>query len=229
MKKIGLIMGTSWESSKEYYEIINKQVNKRLGNQNCAEMIMVNINFQNVVNNLKNNDWNSMNLLMGDAVGVLEKAGADFYLICTNTLHNCVDCSSDKIKIPILHIADATAQAIQKDKVNKVLLLGTKATMSFDFYKRKLSDFGIEVIVPNDEDMDYIDSAIFNEFCKGKFLEKTKEEFLNIINKSIKDGAEGVVLGCTEIPMLIEQKDLNIPVYDTMTLHANAAVERALK
>ncbi|MCK5177425.1 MAG: aspartate/glutamate racemase family protein [Candidatus Aenigmarchaeota archaeon] len=229
MKKIGLIMGTSWESSKEYYAIINKLVNKKLGGQNCAEMIMVNINFEEVNINLKNNDWKSMTLLIENAAHVLEKAGADFYLICTNTLHNCVDNYSKEIQIPLLHIADATARAIQKDKVKKVLLLGTKATMSLDFYKKKLSDFGIEVIVPNNEDMNYIDSVIFNEMCKGKFLEESKKGFLNIIEKSKKDGAQGVVLACTEIPMLIEQKDSNIPLYDTMTLHAVEAVEYALK
>ena len=229
MKKIGLIMGTSWKSSKEYYEMINQFVNDKLGGHHCAEMIMVNVNFQEVINNFHNNDWNSMNMLLFNVANTLETAGADLIAICTNALHNCADYVSEKIKIPLIHIADATGREILKDGLKKVGLLGAKCTMCLDFYKKRLANYGIEVIIPTEEDMNYVDHVIFDELCKGKFIEESKKSFLNIIKKLEKAGAQGVVLGCTEIPMLIKKEDSEIPLYDTMKLHSKTIVEYALK
>ncbi|MDM8537064.1 aspartate/glutamate racemase family protein [Desulfobacterales bacterium HSG17] len=229
MKKIGLIMGTSWESSKEYYQIINQMVNEKLGDFHCAEMFMINVDFQDVVNNFQNDDWDSMNKLLYNAADSLEKSGADFIVICTNALHNCADYISKKTNIPLIHIADCVGAAIKRDDLKKVGLLGTKSTMKLDYYKDRLAEYNIEVIVPGLEDMNYVDKIIFDELCKGKFMKSSKKGFLEIINRLQKIGAQGIVLGCTEIPLLIKQEDSIIPLYDTLTLHSKGIVDYALR
>jgi len=223
-------MGTNWQSSKEYYGLLNQLANERIGGHNSPEMVMVNLNFQNVVDYLKRDDLDSMNQMMLTAAKKLEDAGADLVGICTNTLHNCYDFLQDNISIPIIHIADAVADRVKQDGIEKVLLLGTMATMGLDFYKKRLGSYGIEVIVPSEEDMRYVDDVIFNEMCsKGLFLDKSRGGFRGIIQKAKKAGAKGVVLGCTEIPILLNGVDCGANVYDTMRIHVEAMLDYSMR
>ena len=230
MKKIGLIGGMSWESSKVYYEIINKKVREVLGGFHSSKCIMESVDFAEIEILQRKNDWDTLNKLMVSSAKNLENANADIIILCTNTMHLCSEEIIKNISIPFLHIAEATGNQIKKQHIKKVLLLGTKFTMEKDFFKKILSNnFGIEVIIPDEKDRDIVHKTIYDELVQGKTESESRKEFQRIINNSIKNGAEGVVLGCTEIPLLIKDSDVDIPIFDTTKIHAESAVEFALK
>lgn len=220
----------SWESSKVYYEIINKKVREILGGFHSARCIMESVDFAEIERLQSKNDWDSLNKLMVNSAKNLENANADIIILCTNTMHLCSEEIIKNISIPFLHIADTTGNQIKKQNIGKVLLLGTKFTMEKDFYKKILTDnFNIEVVIPNEKDRNIIHETIYNELVHGKIESKSRKEFKRIINSSIKNGVEGVILGCTEIPLLIKDSDIHIPLFDTTKIHAESAVELALQ
>jgi aspartate racemase len=229
MKTIGLIGGMSWESSQEYYRIINEEIKQKLGGFHSAKCILYSVDFA-VVEKLQHEDrWEELTGLMIAAARSLENAGAECIVICTNTMHKMADEVQNSIRIPLLHLVDATAEQIRQDGLKKVGLLGTKFTMEQDFYKGRLSDrFGGEVIIPDEEEREIIHHVIYNELCLGKIDQTSKERFIEIINNLIDRGTEGIVLGCTEIPLLVKQKDIRVRIYDTTEIHARAAVAFAL-
>lgn len=230
MKKIGLIGGMSWESSKVYYEILNEKVREILGGFHSAKCVLESVDFSEIEKLQHSNDWESLNKLMVNAAKNLENAKADLVILCTNTMHLCSDEIIKNINIPFLHISVATAKKIQEQQINKVLLLGTKFTMEKDFYKKILiEDFGIEVLIPNAADREIVHNIIYKELVHGKIEQAAKNDYINIINKAINQGAQGVILGCTEIPLLIKSDDVSIPVFDTTRIHAESAVVYALK
>jgi len=230
MKKIGLIGGMSWESSLEYYRIINETVKQQLGGLHSAECVMYSVDFDEIEKLQHQGKWEELTQIMIDCAQRLEKAGANLIIICTNTMHKMAEEVESSITIPLLHIADATAEKIKEKGFKKVGLLGTKFTMEEDFYKGRLIEkHGLEVIMPNSEEMQIVHDIIFNELCLGEIKETSKEQYKKIIRNLAKKGAEGVILGCTEIPMLIKQKDVEIPLFDTIKIHAEFAVDYAIK
>jgi aspartate racemase len=230
MKTIGLIGGLSWESSKEYYRIINEAVNERLGGLHSAKCILYSLDFAEIREIQQTKGWDELARILIDAAKRLEAAGAEIVLICANTMHKAVPEIQREIHVPVLHIADATAEKVRGKGLRKVGLLGTKMTMEEDFYKGRIGGrFGIDVLVPDKDDRDFIERVIFDELCVGKMNASSKERFKEIIGKLVDNGAEGIILGCTEIPLLIKQEDANVPVFDTTEIHAKAAVEFALK
>jgi aspartate racemase len=229
MKTIGLIGGMSWESSQEYYRIINEEIKRKLGGFHSAKCILYSVDFAEVEKLQHEGSWVELTGLMIAAARSLENAGADFILICTNTMHKMADEVQNSIKIPLLHLVDATGELIIKAGLNKVGLLGTKFTMEQDFYKGRLIDkHGMDVVIPDEQDREFIHHVIYNELCLGISNPQSKMKFIEIINKQITLGAEGIILGCTEIPLLIKQTDIPVPVYDTTEIHAKAAVALAL-
>jgi len=229
MKTIGLIGGMSWESSSEYYRIINETVRERLGGLHSAECIMYSADFEEIENLQHQGKWEELTKLMLNFAQKLEGAGADFIVICTNTMHKMAEEVENNTSIPLLHIADATAEKIIEKGLGKLGLLGTNFTMEEDFFKKRLEEkYNIEVIIPSQNDREIIDSVIYNELCLGIIKQSSKEKYKEVINRLISDGADGVILGCTEIPLLIGQEDVEIPVFDTTTIHAKSAVEFAL-
>jgi aspartate racemase len=230
MKKIGLIGGMSWESSQVYYEIINEKVREILGGFHSAKCIMESVDFAEIEKLQHIDDWDSLNKIMVDSALNLENAKADIIILCTNTMHLCSEEIIKNINIPFLHIAEATGKKIKERNINKVLLLGTKFTMEKDFFKNILiNEFNIEAIIPNERDRNIVHKIIYEELVHGKLEAKSKKEYQRIINDSIKNGAEGVILGCTEIPLLIKNGDVDIPTFDTTRIHAESTVEFALK
>jgi aspartate racemase len=229
MKTIGLIGGMSWESSQEYYRIINEEIKLKLGGFHSAKCILYSVDFAEVEKLQHEERWEELTDLMIAAARSLENAGAECIVICTNTMHKMANEVQNSIRIPLLHLVDATAEQIKQDGLKKVGLLGTKFTMEQDFYKGRLSDhFGGEVIIPDEEERKIIHHVIYNELCLGNIDQTSKTRFINIINNLIERGAEGIVLGCTEIPLLVKQEDIRVPVYDTTEIHAQAAVAFAL-
>jgi aspartate racemase len=226
MKTIGLLGGMSWESSLEYYKQINEHTNNILANQNNAKSVMVTVNFEEIEKLQHQNNWIEASKILINACKDLQNANADFIVICTNTMHKLLPHIKPHINIPFLHIADATASEINKQHIKKVLLLGTKFTMTEDFYKNILLEHNIEVSTPNTQDIDTIHTIIYNELCLGKVKESSKQIYLNIIAK--QQNIDGVILGCTEIGMLINQDDLDIRVFDTTKIHSKYAVDLAL-
>jgi aspartate racemase len=229
MKTIGMIGGTGWVSTAQYYRIINEEINKQLGGLNSAKIILHSLNYAEIDNlNLANDNARVFNLVL-DAARKLSAASVDCLILCANTLHQYVDNLLKEIDLPIVHIADAVATEINNHKLNKIGLLGTRATMEMDFYKRKLKNAGIETLVPGKTEREFLHNAIMGELLKENFRKETKEEFLNIISEMEQRGTQGIVLGCTEIPLLIKQQDTHLPVFNTLGLHAMAAVEFALE
>lgn len=226
MKTIGLLGGMSWESSLSYYQIINKYTNKLLGHQNNAKSILYTVNFEEIEKLQHQNRWDEATQILLDACISLQNGGADFIVICTNTMHKLLPQIQKHIKIPFLHIAKATASEIKKNGIKRVGLLGTKFTMKEDFYKQILIDENIEVVIPNENDMNIIHKVIYNELCLGTIDQASKQKYIEIINKM--DKIDGVILGCTEIGLLISQNDLDIKVFDTTSIHAKQAVKYAL-
>lgn len=230
MKTIGLIGGMSWESSLEYYRIINQEIKLQLGGLHSAKSLMYSVEFDEIQHLQHIGDWDSLTRIMVDAGKKLEKGGADFIVICTNTMHRMFEDVQANVSIPLLHIADASAQRIKANGINTIALLGTKFTMEQDFYKgRLLNNHGIKVIIPNEEDRNTVHSIIYNELCQGQINQPSREQYIRIIEKLKGEGAEGVILGCTEIPLLIKQADVSIPTFDTTRIHAEMAVTLALK
>lgn len=229
MKTIGMIGGMSWESTVTYYKQINETVKEMLGGFHSAKCLMYSVDFHEIEECQANGEWEKSGNILAEAAGNLEKAGADFIIICTNTMHKVVDQIKSRISIPILHIADATADELIKNKIVKVALLGTKYTMQQDFYKAKLIEKGLQVLIPGEEDMELINSVIYKELCMGYLSEKSKTDFLRIVQALADQGAEGIILGCTEIGLLIKQEDTEIPLFDTAYIHAVKAAEFAME
>ena len=228
MKTIGLIGGMSWESTQTYYRLINETVNAALGGLHSAKILLASVDFAEIEACQASNAWDRAAALLADAARSLERAGADFLLICTNTMHKVAPEIANEVAIPLVHIADVTAGRLHAAYISRVGLLGTKYTMNEDFYTGRLTNAGIEVLVPSAADSELVNAVIFNELCHGEVRDDSRRAFLAIINGLKKRGAQGVILGCTEIGMLIEQTDVDIPVYDTTILHAQTAAELAL-
>jgi aspartate racemase len=229
MKTIGLIGGMSWESSIEYYRIINEATHEALGGLHNALSVMYTIDFHVLETLQHENRWDEADELMVDAARRLEKAGADFIVICANTMHKSAPAIQSAVNLPVLHIADATARVVKNDGIKKIGLLGTRYTMEQDFYTSRLIDgFGLEVVLPTKAERDEIHRVIFEELVVGKVLPESKKTYLKVIRSLEERGAEGVILGCTEIGLLVNQADTSTPLYDTTLIHARAAVEMAL-
>lgn len=229
MKTIGLIGGMSWESTVTYYQIINEVVKKQLGGLHSAKVVLYSVDFQEIEECQSNGEWDKSAGILGGAAKKLEQAGADFIIICTNTMHKVAPNIQKEIQIPIIHIAEATAEKLIENNIYKVALLGTKYTMTQDFYKDKLIEKGIEVLIPNDSDVEIVNNIIYDELCLGIISEKSKLEYIRIIDKLKEDGAQGVILGCTEIGLLIGQEDTLLPVFDTTQIHATKAAMLAIE
>ena len=228
MKTIGIIGGLTWLSTADYYRLINQQVNEKLGGVEAGKIILYSVNFAEIKMLTENNNWDGIAAILKEVARKLESAGADCILIGANTMHKIADEVQGAINIPLIHIAEETARVIESKGFQKVALLGTKYTMQLDFYTKKLAVKGIETIIPGEEDIAYINNAIYTEMGKGIFLPETKNRFIQIIDKLQHAGAEAVILGCTEIPILIKQDDVNLPVLDTTAIHVDAAVKFAL-
>ena len=230
MKTMGMIGGMSWESTLEYYRIVNETTKNRLGGFHSAKCILYSVDFAEVEKLQHLGDWDELTRLMKDAARKLEGAGADFVIICTNTMHKMADEVQEVIRIPILHIVDVTAEAIRANREKRVGLLGTKFTMEQDFYKGRLRDkHGVEVVIPGEEERQVVHDILYSELCMGEIKELSKGKFKSVIQNLVDRGAQSVILGCTEIPLIVSQDDYDIPVYDTTTLHAQAAVDFALQ
>lgn len=229
MKVIGLIGGMSWESTVYYYQLINEGIKNEMGGLHSAKCILYSVDFAEIENYQTANQWDRAGEVLGEAARSLEKMGADFIIICTNTMHKVVPKIQEYIKIPILHIADATAFSIKGAGLKRVGLLGTKYTMEQDFYKSRISDQGIEVLIPDLDDREIINEIIFKELCLGMIRDESKQKYQSAIERLVKMGAEGIILGCTEIGLLIKQVDVNVPVFDTTFIHAQEAVKKALE
>ena len=229
MKTIGLIGGMSWESSTEYYRIINQTVQERLGGLHSAQCILFSFDFQEIEHLQHQGAWEQLTELMIRAAQRLEGADAELLIICTNTMHKMAQEVQSSVGIPLVHIADATAEAVIEKGLDKVALLGTRFTMEEDFYKKRLREkYELEVIIPSESNREVIDNVIYTELCRGILHQSSREQFKAIIEKLASNGAQGVILGCTEIPLLIGQRDAEIPLFDTTRIHAQAAVEMAL-
>lgn len=230
MKTIGLIGGMSWESTVDYYRYLNEGVKESLGGLSSAEILLYSYNFSEVELLQHSGDWDGLTKDMVEKAVRLEKAGADMIAICTNTMHIMAPDIEKAVNIPLIHIADAAGSVIKEKGQKKVALLGTTFTMNGDFYKGRIKEkFDIEVIVPNEEDKQTVHNIIYNELCKGIIKEESKSKYIEIIEKLAKEGAEGVILGCTEIPLLIKTGDTSISVYDTTKIHSDAILKEALK
>lgn len=229
MKTIGLLGGMSWESTALYYQWINELVKEQLGGLHSARIAMVSVDFQEIEELQHKNQWDESGEILSKAARSVEEAGADFLVICTNTMHKVAPHIEEAIHIPLLHIADATAEEIKKQGMQIVGLLGTRFTMEQEFYAGRLQErHGLKVLIPNQEDRDTVHRVIYEELVLGKVREQSREEYLRIMNKLREEGAEGVIEGCTEIVMLVEQKHTEIPLFDTTAIHARKAVEKAL-
>lgn len=230
MKTIGMIGGMSWESSVEYYRLINEGIHQALGGVHSAKSVMVSVDFAEVEILQKSGRWDEATQMMIAAARQVETAGADFLLICTNTMHLMADEVQAAIQIPLLHIADAAAGAVLDQGIRTVGLLGTRFTMQGDFYRRRLADkFGLKVYTPIAEEQDIVHNIIYDELVVGKVLPASKAAYQKIILKLAEQGAEGIILGCTEIGLLVKQTDCSLPIFDTTLLHAQAAVKYALE
>ena len=229
MKTIGLIGGMSWESTVTYYQVINETIKKQLGGLHSAKCILYSVDFDEIEKYQASGEWDKSADVLSEAAQALERAGADYIVICTNTMHKVAPEIGRRIHIPILHIADMTAAELQKQGIKKVGLLGTKYTMRQDFYKNILIEQGIEVVIPNDADVDVVNRIIYDELCLGKISEQSKDIYLDIIMKLAQDGAQGIILGCTEIGLLIQQSDTDIPLFDTTLIHAEQAALKSLE
>ena len=229
LKTIGLIGGMSRESSMTYYKVINETVKNRLGGLHSAKCIMYSVDFYEIEKCQADGNWEKSGEILGEAAYNLEKAGADFIVICTNTMHKVVNQIKEKISIPILHIAEMTAEKILEKGLKNIALLGTKYTMEQDFYKSKLIEKGINVIIPDKNDIETINEVIYDELCLGTINFNSKKKFLEIVDKLRSKGAEGIILGCTEIGLLIKNEDTDVPLFDTAIIHAEQAAIYSIK
>ncbi|CAE6941753.1 Aspartate racemase [Vibrio sp. B1FIG11] len=229
MKTIGLIGGMSWESTAHYYQIINREVKARLGGLHSGKVCLYSVDFAEIETLQHQGRWDDTAIILAQAAKSVEAGGADFILICTNTMHKVADQIQQVVNVPLIHIADTTAEKLVSDGIKKVGLLGTRFTMEQDFYKQRLIDkFGVDVFVPGSDDQTIIHNVIYNELCKGEVRDDSRQHYLAIIEKLVELGAEAVILGCTEIAMLVEPHHTDVKLYDTTEIHAKAAVEKAL-
>ncbi|MES2382294.1 MAG: aspartate/glutamate racemase family protein [Bacteroidota bacterium] len=228
MQTLGLIGGISWVSTADYYRHINEGINEKLGGLNFAQCVIYSFNYADIKKNNDANDWESTFQMIAKACNHLKSSGATGIVLCANTMHYIADRVEKEVGLPIIHIATATANEIEKMGLKKVGLLGTKFTMELDFFTSKLTGKGIETIIPNETDRAFVHQTIFDELGKGIVTPQTKQHYLAIIEDLINNGAEGIILGCTEIPLLIQQADVSVPTFDTALLHSKAAVEFAL-
>jgi len=229
MKKIGLIGGMSWESTLLYYKLLNEKVKSLKGGFHSANCVIESVNFAEIAALQAKDDWNALDELMKTRARSLESSGAAMILICANTMHLSVPAIEQSSKIPVLHIAEVTADEIKKAKLKKVALLGTKFTMEKDFFRDILEKNGITVMIPDTEGRNQVHDIIYKELVNGIITDESKKTYVTIIENLIAAGAEGVILGCTEIPLLIKPVDVNIPLFNTTRIHAERAVEIALK
>jgi len=230
MKTIGLIGGMSWESSIEYYRIINETAKEKLGGLHSAKSLMVTVDFAEIEKLQHEDRWDEAGQILAKCAQDLERGGADFIILCTNTMHKLTDQITAHVKIPFLHIADATAERIVAAGMKRIGLLGTRFTMEHDFYKgRLIRNFGLEVVTPNESDREIVHRVIYDELVQGKILDASREEYRRIMEALIAEGAQGIILGCTEIELLVKQEDGRVPLFATTSIHATAAVEYALK
>jgi aspartate racemase len=230
MKVIGLIGGMSWESTSEYYRIINQTIKERLGGHHSGKILLYSVDFSDIETLQREGRWEEATEFMCDAARRVERGGADCLLICTNTMHKMAPEVQQAVKIPLLHIADVTATEVKKQGIDRVALLGTKYTMEEDFYQNRLkAEHGLDVLIPPEEERNTINQIIYNELCLGKVDRESKKSFVQIIKNLKERAAEGVILGCTEISLLIKQKDSPLELFDTAAIHALAAVDFALQ
>ena len=226
MRKIGLIGGISWVSTADYYKLINEGINEKMGGLNFSECLIYSFNYSDIKKNNETNNWDLTFQMLFKACEFLKSGGAEAIVLCANTMHLIADRLEEAIDLPLIHIATATAVEIQKQKIKRVGLLGTKFTMEHDFFADKLKEKGIEAIIPEiQDDKDFIHTTIFEELGRGLVTAETKKRYLEIANELIEKGAEGIILGCTEIPLVILPGDLSVPIFDTAMIHSNAAVE----
>ncbi|GAB7023370.1 aspartate/glutamate racemase family protein [Salidesulfovibrio brasiliensis] len=228
MKTIGLIGGMSWESTRHYYRILNETVRERLGGLHSAKVALVSVDFGEIEPMLSAGDWDGLAEALAGAGRRVEAAGAEMLLICTNTMHRLAPQVSAAISIPLLHIADATASAVKGEGIGRVGLLGTRPTMVEEFYRGRLEEQGLEVVLPEGDDLDLVHRVIFEELCLGTVRDASRNEYVRIIENMRERGAQGVILGCTEIGMLVGAQDVSLPCFDTTEIHALAAVNAAL-
>ena len=228
MKKIGLIGGMSYESTIAYYEGINRKIGERLGGLSSGEILLSSLNFDEIEQCQKEGEWDKAGEILASHARILQGGGADYIFLCTNTMHRCYEAINAAISVPFVHIADATLSELRKHGAQKVGLLGTIYTMTQDFYKRRLIEGGVEVLVPNADEMEAVNEIIFDELCLGKILSRSKEKFLQIIEGLRARGAQGAILGCTEIGLLVSQADTAAWLFDTTQIHIDAAVNLAL-
>lgn len=228
MKTLGIIGGLSWFSTAVYYKIINQLTSERLGGSHSARLLLYSVDFNDFKTLQEKNDWDKIETMLSEIAMKLQGAGADCIIMATNTPHLVADKVREKIKIPLLHIADETAKEIVKQKINKVALLGTKFTMEHSFFKDRLTGFGVSSLIPDKAGRDYIHASIFNELTRGVFKDETKTKYLDVIENLRKEGAQGVIFGCTEMIFLIKQEECPIPVFDTAFIHAKSGVDFAL-
>ena len=229
MKTIGLIGGMSWESTVEYYRIINQEVSRRLGGLHSAEILLYSVEFGEMEALMREGKWEEIGGHVAKIAKTLETGGADLLLLCTNTVHKVAGWIESAIRVPFIHIADATGEEIFRKGLKKVGLLGTRYTMEGDFYGSRLTErFGLSVLIPPDEKRGILNDVIFNELCRGVIKQSSRDRFKEVINELVARGAEGIILGCTEIPMLIKEADSPVPLLDTTSIHALRAVDYAL-
>ena len=228
MKTIGLIGGMSWESSAEYYRLVNRAVRERLGGQHSAKSVMVSVDFHEIERLQHAGDWARLGEMMADAARALERAGVDFAVLCTNTMHKLWEPMTRATRVPFIHLADATAERIVAAGVKRVGLLGTRFTMEQDFYRGRLAGFGLDVLVPEQDDRDTVHRVIYDELCLGSVREDSRRAYVAVIERLRARGAEAVILGCTEITLLVGPEDSPLPTFDTTRIHAEVAVDRAL-
>ena len=230
MKTIGLIGGMSWESTVSYYQAINKGINEQLGGLHSAKLVLYSVDFAEIERHQHQGEWDKAATILINAASALEQAGADAVLICTNTMHKVAEKVEAAITIPLIHIADSTAHTLQQNHVTTVGLLGTRFTMEEDFYKQRLEDnFNINVLTPSKPHRDLIHNVIYEQLCKGVICEASREAYIEVIELLGAQGAQAVILGCTEIALLVNQSHTTMPLYDTTTIHANAAINFALQ
>jgi aspartate racemase len=230
MKTIGLIGGMSWESTASYYQLINQGIKQQLGGLHSAKLVLVSVDFAEIEALQHQGDWQKTSIILSVAAKSLEASGADFFLICTNTMHKVASQVSDAVNIPLLHIADATGAQLLSEKMTTIGLIGTKFTMQQSFYKNRLTDkFSIDVLVPTDIEQEIIHRVIYQELCLGIVNGKSRNQYLEIIHNLTQRGAQGIILGCTEIGLLVDKNDTSCKLYDTTIIHALAAVKESLK
>jgi len=229
MKTIGLLGGMSWESTVTYYRIINETVKKQLGGLHSAKCLLCSVDFAELERYQANGEWDKIAAVLTDAALRLEKAGADFIAICTNTMHKVAPRIQAEISIPILHIAEAAAEELLRNNITSAALLGTKYTMTQDFYKAKLAESGIDVLIPDGPDIETVNAVIYRELCLGVISERSRAELVRIVGQLAQRGARGVILGCTEIGLLLRQSDVDVPLFDTTVIHATKAALLSLR